>query len=86
MLTFIYNHSPIFFQNIMVSIQGKIFIKQRYTKYYYKELETLRNCTDKDKLQQERLNEFYNFIKNNSCYYKDKLQEYSSNIDIENIE
>ena len=46
MLQFIYDHAPIAFQNIMVSVQGKLFEKQRYTSYYYDELEKLRDCQD----------------------------------------
>ena len=38
MLQFIYNHAPIAFQNLMISIKGKQLIKQRYTSYYYDEL------------------------------------------------
>ena len=44
MLEFIYNHSPIPFQNIMVSVKGKLFEKQRYTEHYYNELEILKEC------------------------------------------
>ena len=58
MLQFIYDHSPIAIQNIMVSIQGKLFEKQRYTQEYYEELERLRNCNDPFKLQEERMKSF----------------------------
>lgn len=63
LLEFVYNHSPIFLQNLMVSVQGKIFMKQRYTKHYYEELKILKECTDFNELQKERFNEFYNYTK-----------------------
>lgn len=85
MLQFIYDHSPIAIQNIMVSIQGKLFEKQRYTQEYYEELERLRNCNDPFKLQEERMKSFYTFIKNNSKYYKEKLSSYSDSIELENL-
>ncbi|MCH4351757.1 phenylacetate--CoA ligase family protein [Staphylococcus haemolyticus] len=85
MLQFIYDHSPIAIQNIMVSIQGKLFEKQRYTQEYYEELERLRNCNDPFKLQEERMKSFYTFIKNNSKYYKEKLSNYNDSIDLENL-
>ncbi|ARB41495.1 phenylacetate--CoA ligase family protein [Mammaliicoccus sciuri] len=78
MLDFIYNHSPIFFQNIMVSFKGKQFIKQRYTKHYYEELQILRNNKNKYMLQEKRLNDFIVYLKNNSKYYEKLL----TNIDL----
>lgn len=63
MLQFIYDHAPIAFQNIMVSVQGKLFEKQRYTSYYYDELEKLRDCQDSLTLQEERMKSFYKLIK-----------------------
>lgn len=86
MLEFIYNHSPIFVQNLMVSVQGKIFMKQRYTKYYYEEIKVLKNCNDFNDLQEKRLESFYTFIKNNSEYYNKKLRQYPSDIDIRNLQ
>lgn len=73
MLEYIYNHSPIFFQNIMVSVKGKQFIKQRYTNHYYEELRTLRKNKNKYMLQEKRLNDFIVYLKNNSKYYKKLL-------------
>ncbi|RIO10860.1 phenylacetate--CoA ligase family protein [Mammaliicoccus sciuri] len=73
MLDFIYNHSPIFFQNIMVSVKGKQFIKQRYTNHYYEELHTLQNNKNKYALQEKRLNDFMVYLKKNSKYYNDLL-------------
>lgn len=85
MIQFIYNHSPIFFQNFMASVQGSIFLKQRYTKHYYDEFEILKNCNDFEQLQQVRLQNFYDYIKNNSNYYKEKLKNYSDEISVNNL-
>lgn len=85
LLEFIYNHSPIFLQNLMVSVQGKIFMQQRYTKHYYEELEKLKECIDFNKLQKERFNEFYNYTKKNSEYYSEKLKSFSVSINIEDL-
>lgn len=85
LLEFVYNHSPIFLQNLMVSVQGKIFMKQRYTKHYYEELKILKECTDFNELQKERFNEFYNYTKKNSEYYNEKLKKYSDSINIEDL-
>lgn len=85
MLQFIYNHSPIAFQNLMVSIQGKLFEMQRYTSHYHDELEKLRNCRDTFILQEERMKQFYRLIKKNSKYYNLKLEKFSDDIDINNL-
>ncbi|MCE4991093.1 MULTISPECIES: phenylacetate--CoA ligase family protein [Staphylococcus] len=76
MLEFIYNHSPIPFQNIMVSVKGKLFEKQRYTKHYYNELEILKECKNPFELQEKRLQEFYEYIKNNSPFFNERLETY----------
>lgn len=73
MLEYIYNHSPILFQNIMVSVKGKQFIKQRYTNHYYEEIRTLRKNKNKYMLQEKRLNDFIVYLKNNSKYYEKLL-------------
>ncbi|MEQ2754302.1 phenylacetate--CoA ligase family protein [Staphylococcus hominis] len=85
MLQFIYNHSPIFFQNIMVSVQGKLFERQRYTKHYFNELSKLRNCQNPFDLQNERMQEFYRLIKNESDYYQEKLTGFGNKIDLKNL-
>ncbi|MCH4518268.1 phenylacetate--CoA ligase family protein [Staphylococcus haemolyticus] len=85
MLQFIYDHAPIAFQNIMVSVQGKLFEKQRYTSYYYDELEKLRDCQDSLTLQEERMKSFYKMIKKNSGYYNLKLKSFSDEIDLNNL-
>lgn len=85
MLQFIYDHSPIAFQNIMVSVQGKLFEKQRYTKHYYNELVKLRSCKHPFELQKQRMQEFYNLIKTDSEFYQEKLVEFQDEIDLNNL-
>lgn len=72
MLQFIYNHSPIVVQNIMVSVQGKLFENQRYTKHYYNELVKLRCCKYPFELQNERIKIFYKL--KNEFYQRNKLE------------
>lgn len=86
MLQFIYNHAPIAFQNIMVSVKGKLLEKQRYTTYYYEELQRLRNCKNPYELQEERMKYFFKLIKKNSKFYQRKLKNFDSNINIKNLE
>lgn len=85
MLEYIYNHSPIWFQNLMVSVKGKQFIKQRYTKAYYEELEVLRNADDKFALQQERLNDFYNYVIEHSEYFNEVLPKFNREITVNDL-
>lgn len=82
----IYDISPIWFQNIMISLYGYKLIKQRYGKSYY---EAFAYYKDKDnsKIEQEleiQNTEFKKLIKyaiKNSEFYRD----FYKNIDIENI-
>lgn len=85
MLEFIYNHSPIWFQNLMVSVKGKQLIKQRYTSSYNNELYKLRSSNDKFSLQQKRLNEFYKYVRENSNYFKRVLPEIDRDITVEDL-
>lgn len=88
MLEYIYNHSPIIFQNLMVSIKGKIFMKQRYTKHYFDEIKRLRECNDFFELQNQRFEEFYSYIKKNSEFYYEIIKKNNLNdkkITVENI-
>lgn len=85
MLEFIYDHLPIWFQNLMVSVKGKQFIKQRYTEEYYNELEKLHNTADKFALQQERLNDFYKYVRENSAYFKHVLPKLDRDITVEDL-
>ncbi len=86
MLEFIYNHSPIFVQNLMVSIKGKIFMKQRYTQFYYQELEELRRCEDVFKLQEKRFEDFYYYVIQNSEFYSEKLKNFRKGITTNDLE
>lgn len=85
MIQFIYEHSPIFFQNIMASVQGQIFKKQRYSKYYFNEMKILENCDDFNVLQKHRLQNFYSYIRENSEYYKSILKEYGDEVSLNNL-
>ncbi|MCD8892234.1 phenylacetate--CoA ligase family protein [Staphylococcus nepalensis] len=88
MLEYIYNHSPIIFQNFMVSIKGKLFIKQRYTKHYFNEIKRLRECKDFFALQNQRFEEFYSYIKKNSEFYYEIIEKNNLNrkkITVDNI-
>lgn len=72
----IYEHSPIWMQNIMISIYGRGLKKTRYSKIYLEELECLkhRDVTDPIKmkeLQNKMFLEFLNFAVENSPFYKD---------------
>ena len=85
MLQKIYDHSPIFLQNLMVSTQGWRFQKERYNKEYYKELEHLRTIDNEFDIQEVRLNEFINFIKKNSLYYNNLFYNLPDYFTIENL-
>lgn len=87
MLDFIYNHSPIFFQNIMASVKGHTFIKERYNQTYYDELRRLLNSDNHYELQNERLKSFLSFIKENSTFYKERLKDFDvEQLDVKDID
>lgn len=72
----IYDKSPIFFQNIMVSTKGYQNNKKRYGKAYYEHREFLErfddlNLEDKFKYQKEELIKFINYTNDNSKFYRD---------------
>ncbi|WP_438327354.1 phenylacetate--CoA ligase family protein [Staphylococcus pseudintermedius] len=85
MLEKIYNVSPILIQNLMVSVQGLIFKRQRYSKYYHEELRTLRETTDFYQLQEQRLKSFLTYIKKNSPYYAQILNSFQEPVTIHNL-
>lgn len=85
MLQFIYNHSPIFLQNKMISIKGKKIIKERYNENYYNELKYLRTINDEFEIQQYRLNEFLNYIRCNSNYFHEILKKVPENVKMEDM-
>ena len=63
----------------MVSIKGKLFIKQRYTKHYFNEIKRLRECKDFFALQNQRFEEFYSYIKKNSEFYYEIIEKNNLN-------
>ncbi|EIM05713.1 Coenzyme F390 synthetase-like protein [Planococcus antarcticus DSM 14505] len=82
----IYDFSPVFFQNIMVSVSGYQRNSNRYGKEYYlhrKFLEEFDNWTlaQKMKFQNKQLINFIKYAYDNSPFYK----KIYSNIDIDNI-
>src|SRR5699024_2524393 len=77
--------SPIFFQNIMVSVQGLIFKKERYNDEYFKEMTRLKSVDDEFKLQQERLNKFVSYIRKNSKFYNELLSDLPDLVNIEDL-
>lgn len=69
----------------MASVQGQIFKKQRYSKYYFNEMKILENCDDFNVLQKHRLQNFYSYIRENSEYYKSILKEYGDEVSLNNL-
>ncbi|CAD2079251.1 phenylacetate--CoA ligase family protein [Phocicoccus pinnipedialis] len=69
MIQKIYDNSPVFLQNVMISIKGLQIIRQRYNKYYKEEMELLTSNIDPFKLQEDRLKLFYDYITNHSEYF-----------------
>jgi phenylacetate-CoA ligase len=82
----IYYISPIFFQNIMVSIAGYNKNKYRYGKHYYDQLKFLKkydlwNFNEKLEYQNSQLIKFINYAYENSEFY----QKIYKNIDVKSI-
>lgn len=85
MLEKLYNASPIFIQNLMVSVKGLVLRRQRYSNYYYEELKTLRETKDFYRLQEQRLESFLTYIKKKSPYYAKILNSYRGPITMHNL-
>ena len=71
----VYDHSPIWFQNSLISAYGKHLARVRYNHIYNAELEELkhRDITDRDKLrdiQNRRFIEFLSYAIKFSPFYK----------------
>lgn len=84
---YVYDHSPIFVQNILVSLKGHLNERHRYGDEYYRYLGFLRDfdkrpLADKQKFQMEELRGFLRFAVENSGFYA-KLYE---GIDIDKID
>lgn len=85
MLQKLYEYSPIFIQNLMVSLKGMQFRKERYNKEYYLEMERLRLIENEFDIQETRLNEFIHFIRKNSKYYEEVLKDSPNNFTINDL-
>lgn len=82
----IYNSSPIFFQNIMTTVQGLVFKRERFGDVYRKALGEYmsRDYSDRKALedyQWERAGELIRYAVANSPFY----QEFYKGIDIEQV-
>ena len=80
----IYDHSPIFFQNIMTSVKGYQLKRTRYGKYYYEHLQLLKQLhtyteNQLKEYQFEELMKLLRYVKSNSKFYHDLYKD----IDIE---
>lgn len=82
----IYDESPIFFQNLMVTISGYMRNKTRYGRSYYRHLDFLSNfdtwsIEKKIKYQEKELIKFLKYAVNNSVFYKNLYKD----IDVKSI-
>lgn len=82
----LYDNSPIFIQNIMVSASGYLRNRTRYGKVYYEYREFLEKfdkftLNEKLKFQEEEFIEFINYAYENSSFYKELYRD----IDIHSI-
>ena len=82
----IYNHSPIPVQNLMTTIKGLLFKKERFGKEYYESLSEFkeRKYGDYNELLQyqwERTEELIRYALENSAFYKDFYKD----IDVESV-
>lgn len=76
----LYDKSPIFFQNIMVSVKGFLNNRQRYGKAYYKHLEFLKefdqwSLKKQEKYQEEELLKLIYYAVDKSPFYKNLYQD-----------
>jgi len=82
----IYDKSPVFFQNIMVSLKGKLNEKSRYGKEYYEYRKFLEDFDTwelkrKENYQIKKLLEFIKYVYDNSEFYHELYKD----IDINSI-
>ncbi|TDL93394.1 phenylacetate--CoA ligase family protein [Macrococcus brunensis] len=84
MVNFFYDKSPIFLQNILISLKGIQIYRQRYNKHYKKELNTLLKSNEYQ-LQEKRLKQFIKFARKNSRYYSEALSGYKRNIGLSDM-
>src|SRR5699024_8254921 len=78
MLKKIYDISPIFLQNLLISIKGKQLEKERYNKHYYQEFKLLKNNEDSHLLQKEKLNQFIKYVKKDKRYITNIFTEFNN--------
>ncbi|MEC3906309.1 hypothetical protein VOI54_04725 [Tamlana sp. 2201CG12-4] len=84
----IYDSSPIFLQNILVSIKGYKKFKIRYRNELKNEIikESQNNSETLKKLQTQKLKSYLEEAKNNSDYWKDIIsQEFIDDFKLENL-
>lgn len=79
---FILKHSPVFFQNILISIYNNGLYKKRHSGIYKEKLEYYKSVnqltpSEVKKIQREKLNEFLKFSTKNSSWYK-RFSNYNS--------
>ncbi|VWX38547.1 phenylacetate--CoA ligase family protein [Exiguobacterium oxidotolerans] len=74
----IYFHSPIFIQNILTTIYGRVLYQERYGAAYHARFEELkrkeRQLIDPEQEQLSRLNQFLLFCQTYSPYYKELFE------------
>lgn len=75
----IYFHSPIFIQNILTTIYGRVLYQERYGSVYQKRFQELKEKEqfriNAEKEQLNRLNHFLAFCYDYSTYYKELFDE-----------
>ncbi|WP_404274293.1 phenylacetate--CoA ligase family protein [Exiguobacterium undae] len=75
----IYLHSPIFIQNILTTIYGRVLYQERYGSVYQKRFQELKEKeqfrVNAEKEQLNRLNHFLAFCYDYSTYYKELFDE-----------
>lgn len=82
----IYKKSPVWVQNLIISLYGLILYKKRYGKDYFNKFnyfinKDYSNYENEVKLQEEKFLKFLKFVAKNSSYYK----ELYKNIDLTTI-
>ncbi len=83
---FIYDHSPIFFQNFMTSVYGYTLKRTRYGKYYFEHMQLLKklHSSSKEQLLEYQFDEMKKlllYVNEHSKFYHDLYK----GIDIDNI-
>jgi phenylacetate-CoA ligase len=82
----LYRHSPVWFQNIIISTYGYLIFRKRYGKVYRSKFDEFRNkkntsyASEKEN-QNKELIEFLNFVNENSSFYR----KIFSGVDINSI-